>query len=94
MSEETKAIRPAAPPDNPGPADVIEAQVMNFWGEVLETRPDGTNTDFFQCGGSSLSAVLLINKLYEVYRVKIGFFEFFKIATVKKISDFIKAGVG
>jgi acyl carrier protein len=91
--EKEQGIPPGAAPRNGWEgADPIEIQIKELWQEVLEGAVEDAESDFFKSGGSSLGAIYLINKIYEIYRVKIGFFAFFKIATVRKLSNFIKAG--
>ncbi len=91
MPQQEQGTTPgAASPAGWEGADPMELQLRELWQEVLGTAPGDAESDFFQSGGSSFGAIQLLNKVYEIYRVKIGFFAFFKIATVRKLSACLK----
>ena len=43
-----------------GPAETLEATLVNLWGRVLGRRQIGLSENFFEAGGTSLRAVQLL----------------------------------
>jgi FkbH-like protein len=50
----------------------IEAELANIWSELLERNSVGRNDNFFDSGGHSLLAVLLLLKIRETFGVELS----------------------
>jgi len=74
------------------PSSEIEEKMADLWADVLKVEKNGLsiNANFFELGGHSLKAVSLINKIHEVFNVKIPLAEIFRTPTIKGISRIIK----
>ncbi|HLP62593.1 MAG TPA: condensation domain-containing protein, partial [Candidatus Deferrimicrobium sp.] len=76
-----------------GPRDTVEARLVNIWSEVLgrdETNaPIGIDDNFFQCGGHSLKATVLVARVHRELDVKIPLAEIFTTPTIRGMSAFI-----
>ena len=77
------------------PADDIEAALVRIWADVLdlETAGIGVEDDFFQLGGHSLKATILISRLQVEFKVEYPFHRFFAGPTVRAMGRFIKSTV-
>jgi mycobactin peptide synthetase MbtE len=72
------------------PADDIEAKILTMWKEILGEIPISTEESFHKMGGSSLSIMRLIGRIYREYNVRISLNEFFSHLTIKKQAEFVK----
>ncbi|MCP5054567.1 MAG: amino acid adenylation domain-containing protein, partial [bacterium] len=85
------------PEVNPGqayiaPRDEVEKQLAGIWSEILEVEEDtiGIDSDFFQLGGFSWKATLLISRVHQVFNVKVPLLEVFHSPTIRELSRYIK----
>ncbi|MCP5054866.1 MAG: AMP-binding protein, partial [bacterium] len=74
------------------PGDKLEEKLALLWSEVLgiELNAIGVNNNFFQLGGHSLKAVLLIAKIHKEFNVKIPLALIFKSPTIKGLAKHIR----
>ena len=74
------------------PADEIEMELAGIWAEILniDIEQMGVNTNFFDLGGHSLRATILISKIHKKMNVKVPLGELFKTPTVRGLSAYIK----
>ncbi|UCH93414.1 MAG: non-ribosomal peptide synthetase, partial [Candidatus Aminicenantes bacterium] len=81
-----------APDDYIAPGDEVEFQLVEIWSEVLGVDKSviSTGSDFFQLGGHSLKAILLVSKIDKVFHVKIPLQEIFTRPTLIELSKYIK----
>jgi amino acid adenylation domain-containing protein len=84
--------------DYVAPRDRIEARLAQIWGEVLgsggtgiESRPPGIDDNFFQLGGHSLKATVLIAKIHQAFKVKLPLAEIFKNPTIRHLRETLAA---
>jgi tyrocidine synthetase-3 len=75
------------------PVDHVEARLLEMWAEVLGMDMDaiGTDSNFFQLGGHSLKATILIARIHKVFNVKITLGEMFRQPTVSHLSGLVRA---
>ncbi|AIS52132.1 surfactin synthase subunit 2 [Thermoanaerobacter kivui] len=67
----------------------LELKIKEVWKEVIYT--DVKKDDiFFHVGGDSLSAYVILNGLYDVFKVKITMKEFYENPTISGLSKLIK----
>jgi amino acid adenylation domain-containing protein/FkbM family methyltransferase len=73
------------------PVDEIEKNLVKIWSEVLriDKKVISTNADFFDLGGHSLSAVMLITKMEKELSVKVPLVELFRVTTVRELAAYI-----
>ncbi|MDM8554700.1 amino acid adenylation domain-containing protein [Desulfococcaceae bacterium HSG7] len=53
------------------PRDSLEQQLTIIWEKVLKINPVGTHDNFFDLGGNSLAAVMLLNKIGKMFKKKL-----------------------
>jgi bacitracin synthase 3 len=73
------------------PQNRQQEKLVVLWGEVLGLNKDniGIDANFFELGGDSLRATTLIAKIHKEYDAQVPLLEFFKIPTIKGLSDII-----
>jgi fengycin family lipopeptide synthetase D len=73
-----------AMPENP-----LQEKLAEVWGEVLGREPHtiGIDDDFFQCGGHSLKATVLISKIHKVLEVKLPLTDIFTHPTIRGLAE-------
>jgi amino acid adenylation domain-containing protein len=79
--EHAAGSTPSSPPRNP-----IEARMAEIWAEVLHRPQVGITDGFFDLGGHSLVAVLLLARIREAFGVDIGLRAFLEDANVAAAS--------
>ncbi|NIO87699.1 MAG: amino acid adenylation domain-containing protein [Candidatus Aminicenantes bacterium] len=74
------------------PRDDLENGLVRIWSRVLGVEKDiiGIDTDFFNLGGHSLKATLLIAGVHKELEVKIPLAELFKAPTIREMAAYIK----
>ncbi|MGD2088539.1 MAG: amino acid adenylation domain-containing protein, partial [Candidatus Aminicenantes bacterium] len=77
--------------DHVAPRDKVENQLVQVWADVLgiESSLIGIDTSFFELGGNSLRATVLISKLNRVFNVMIPLAELFQTPTVRHLAQYI-----
>jgi acyl carrier protein len=73
------------------PGNEREEKIVELWAEVLGLEKDviGIKDDFFDLGGHSLKATILMAKIHKVFDVGIPLVELFKAPTVEGLSSLI-----
>ncbi|MCP5104229.1 MAG: AMP-binding protein, partial [bacterium] len=76
------------------PVDETEAGLVELWSEVLGIEKDniGTGDNFFDIGGHSLKATILILKMHKRFNKRIPLQIIFKTPTVKGLAGYIREG--
>ncbi|MGE5340960.1 MAG: amino acid adenylation domain-containing protein [Candidatus Omnitrophota bacterium] len=74
------------------PGNSVETKLAEIWSEVLgiDKAKISVHANFFQLGGHSLKAMMLISRIERQLNVKISLEKIFKYATIKKMSECIK----
>lgn len=74
------------------PRDEIEKTLLEIWSAVLEIEINkiGIDTNFFEVGGHSLKAAILVSRVHKELGVKVPLAEIFKEPTIKGSSVYIK----
>jgi amino acid adenylation domain-containing protein len=75
------------------PRDALECSLVQIWSAVLGVVPDviGIETNFFQLGGHSLKATILVTQIHKETDIKIPLLEIFKTPTINGLAKYIKA---
>jgi acyl carrier protein len=76
---------PALPVPDGGPQTVLERQLVTIWSQVLGVTHVGRHDNFFDLGGHSLNATLVISRIYEQTRAAISLQQFFDAPTVGQL---------
>ncbi|HLP57610.1 MAG TPA: amino acid adenylation domain-containing protein, partial [Candidatus Deferrimicrobium sp.] len=72
------------------PRNKIEEKLVGIWAEVLKPgSPIGIDDNFFDLGGHSLNATLLITRMHKMLKVKIPFKEFFQKGCIREVAEYI-----
>jgi amino acid adenylation domain-containing protein len=88
---------PGPDPGTPGndytaPRDKVEKKLVELWAEILGIEKDhiGTDGNFFQLGGHSLNATVLLSRIHKVFDVKIPLVEIFTNPTIRGLAAAFK----
>ncbi|NEW07887.1 amino acid adenylation domain-containing protein [Paenibacillus sp. SYP-B3998] len=68
------------------PRTETERKLVNLWQELLGVSPIGIHDPFFEIGGHSLSATLLMARIKEVFHVQLSPKSVFKAPTVEQLA--------
>ncbi len=75
-----------APPvgsvEHVAPRNAIEEVIANLWAEVLDSGLPGVYDNFFEVGGDSVHATLLVNHVRDALAVEFSLIDFFDAPTV------------
>ncbi|MCX6580369.1 MAG: amino acid adenylation domain-containing protein [Candidatus Aminicenantes bacterium] len=73
------------------PRNEIERKLIDIWSEILalEKEKIGSAANFFQLGGHSLKATVMVSKIYSEFGVRVPLVEIFKNPTAGKIGEYL-----
>ncbi|MCP4219669.1 MAG: AMP-binding protein, partial [bacterium] len=73
------------------PTGEVQLELARIWSEVLGLDKDKISADanFFELGGDSLRATILISKIHKTFNTKISFIEIFETPTIKDLERII-----
>ena len=99
LHERFMASREAGPRDGTdyaAPRDRLEERIVDLWSELLKVDKEkiGIDHDFFDFGGHSLKAGLLVSRIHRDFSVKVPLEEIFKRSTVRQLSAYIRTAGG
>jgi amino acid adenylation domain-containing protein len=82
----------ARPDDYSGPESPIQEKLVEIWAEVLNIDKNliGIDANFFNIGGHSLKATVLMSKIHKEMNVKIQLAEIFASPTIRNLSQHIE----
>ncbi len=72
------------------PTNKIEHKLIQIWQEVLKVEHLGLNHNFFEVGGHSLKATVLVSKIHKELNVEVPLGEIFKKPTIKELAKYIQ----
>ena len=72
------------------PKNKIEATLARIWSEVLNCDKVGVYDNFFDLGGHSLKAMVMIAKVHKELNVELPLPELFQTPTIAALSEYIK----
>ncbi|HLP62681.1 MAG TPA: amino acid adenylation domain-containing protein [Candidatus Deferrimicrobium sp.] len=72
------------------PRNIIDEKLVKIWCEVLNLKNSGIDDHFFESGGQSLKAAVMIAKIHQELNAVISLADIFKMSTIREISDYIK----
>ncbi|MCX6584757.1 MAG: condensation domain-containing protein, partial [Candidatus Aminicenantes bacterium] len=77
------------------PENETQAKLVDIWSQVLgvEKETIGIAADFFQLGGHSLNATMVISRIHKELNVKVPLAEIFNSPTIRELARKIKTSV-
>jgi amino acid adenylation domain-containing protein len=75
------------------PGNEIERKLLEIWSGILG-RKTGIHDNFFEIGGHSLNAAVLVSKIYKEFNVKLSLTEFFRTPFIRETAEYIKRTAG
>jgi thioesterase domain-containing protein len=72
------------------PRDSIETKLVEIWERVLEVRPIGIRTNFFDVGGYSLMIVKLFTQINQVFSRSLPIATIFHSPTIEQLATLIR----
>ncbi|MGD2093369.1 MAG: amino acid adenylation domain-containing protein, partial [Candidatus Aminicenantes bacterium] len=74
------------------PQNEIEEKLVKLWSEILDAGRlrIGIDDNFFQLGGHSLNAVILVSRIHKEFAVTISLGEIFKTPTIRRLAGCIR----
>jgi amino acid adenylation domain-containing protein len=74
------------------PRNQTEKKLLELWIDVLggEKENIGIDNNFFDLGGNSLKAIVMISKMHKELNIKLQMTDIFKLQTIRGISESIK----
>ncbi|MCU4825161.1 amino acid adenylation domain-containing protein, partial [Bacillus cereus] len=72
------------------PKNDTEKKLVAIWENVLERERIGINDDFFDLGGHSLKASMVISRIRKRFGVEVRIKEVFENSTIKQLSELIQ----
>ncbi|MCU0289659.1 MAG: SDR family NAD(P)-dependent oxidoreductase, partial [Acidobacteria bacterium] len=82
--------RPSLSQSYVAPHNKIEQAIVEIWRKFLGIDSIGINDDFFELGGNSLKALLLVTRIKKELDVNIPLATIFQTKTIKGLSEYIK----
>jgi len=82
------------------PSSEIERKLVEIWAEILPGSSESggriinIDDNFFQLGGHSLKATVMVSRMHKVFNVKVPMMEIFNWPTVRGLSEYIRRAVG
>ncbi|MCU0289644.1 MAG: condensation domain-containing protein, partial [Acidobacteria bacterium] len=75
------------------PVDKVEETIRDIWAAVLNIPPQqlGTTDNFFDLGGHSLRAAVMISKVHKQFEVDMPLSQVFKTPRIRDLAGYIKA---
>jgi len=75
------------------PRDDVEKKLLKIWSEILGVEKDkiGIDTNFFDLGGHSLKATMMISKIHKILKVKLPFIGIFDSPHIRGLAKTVKS---
>jgi amino acid adenylation domain-containing protein len=78
--------------------DEVESVLLDLWAEVLgigePMQKIGRDSNFFDLGGHSLKATILLSKIEKEFQVQMSLAEIFRSPYIRNLSEYIKQNKG
>src|SRR5690606_21354350 len=71
------------------PQNEIEIKLINLWEDLLDISGIGIDYNFFNLGGQSLKATVLVSRIKQSLGVEVPLREIFNRPTVKGLAEYI-----
>ncbi|WP_239615326.1 non-ribosomal peptide synthetase [Cohnella mopanensis] len=70
--------------------DLLERRLSRLWADGLGRGSVGIDEDFFEMGGDSLTAALLLNRIHKEFHVEVPAAALFELSTARKLANYIR----
>lgn len=71
------------------PRNEMERELCDIWKEILKKEEIGVNQNFFEIGGHSLKATILLSKLHKIFEIQVTLAELFSNPTIEGLANII-----
>ena len=74
------------------PRDEVEKKLAEIWSKVLEIKKEsiGIDSNFYELGGHSLNATVILSRISKELYVKVPYTEIFVSPTIGELAEYIK----
>jgi len=86
---ETVRQRPELDVEYTAPGNEIEQALADIWADFFGFEQIGIHDDFFELGGDSLKALVVLPKIRKKLEVEVSIAEFFRRPTIESLGQFI-----
>ncbi|RAJ26890.1 non-ribosomal peptide synthase protein (TIGR01720 family)/amino acid adenylation domain-containing protein [Pedobacter cryoconitis] len=78
--------------DYAAPDSSLEIQLVAIWSDLLKIAPEhiSVTKSFFEMGGHSLTATVLINKIKKIAQATVPLRELFRLQTIRELAKYIE----
>jgi len=83
-------IRGIIKSDYIAPRNICETELVEIWRDILGIDEISVIDDFFNLGGHSLKAMMIIHKIQDKYGVRMPISMFSSLSTIEKLSNYIE----
>jgi len=84
--------RSTGPPRRVNPRDAVELQLLQIWRDVLGVDGIGVTDDFFDVGGSSVYALVIVGLIRQRFRRRLALDVFFSAGTIEALAGLLRGG--
>jgi acyl-coenzyme A synthetase/AMP-(fatty) acid ligase/acyl carrier protein len=75
------------------PSNAVEQSLAEIFSEVLRIKQVGIDDNFFDLGGHSLCATMVIVRVKQALHVELPLRKLFELPTIRELSEFLKTNV-
>ncbi|PSK90431.1 amino acid adenylation domain-containing protein [Taibaiella chishuiensis] len=76
------------------PATATETSLLDIWKDILKRKNIGISDNFFESGGQSLRAMILVSRIQKIFAVEISLKDIFSYPTVHALAKHIDQAMG
>lgn len=81
---EVGSCKPARAPETE-----TQKRLADLWASILQIEAPGLDDSFFELGGDSLLATVLITRIHEAFKVELGVQELYTLNTLLEMAEYI-----
>jgi non-ribosomal peptide synthetase component F/acyl carrier protein len=78
--------------DIPSASEEIEMKLIAIWQDILDINRNqlGLRSHFFELGGNSLKAIIMVQKIHQQFHVRVPLPELFRKPNIKELAAYIR----
>ena len=88
---EPESVAPASAPGPASVTDPVQLVLHSVWAEALESDDIGIRDNFFDHGGNSLQATVVVSRVREIFRIVLPLHFFVEAPTIEAMSAMVRA---
>jgi acyl carrier protein len=85
----TPLLQPRTTPKTVFKIGTMEAQLIEIWENLLQTKPISVEDDFFDLGGNSLLMMVLGAEIEKQFAIKLSLRSLFSASTIEELAKII-----